>query len=137
MAAHLALEVGLKSENCLKLECARDWKDVNWDLGCFTVVIIDDIFGEICLDPERLSNWKTVLNNIEQFSINNNLKVIITSRSHIMEEANDKVDKETMFKKSSKHLVHLNSRSLSEDEMRQILKSTLMRNDMLKYVDLD
>jgi len=137
MAAHLALEVGLKPENCVKLECARDWEDVNWSLRCFTVVIIDDIFGEVCLDPERLSNLKKVLKHIEHCAIDKTLKVIITSRSHIIEEANDYLDKITMFKKSSKHLVHLNSRCLSADERRHILKSILMRKNIKQYVDLD
>jgi len=45
MAANLALEGGTKQEHCVKLECASDWKDVDWSLRCFTTVIIDDIFG--------------------------------------------------------------------------------------------
>jgi len=61
MAAHLALEGGTKKENCIKLECARDWEDVDWSLRCFTTVIIDDIFGGIALDHGRLREWKSAL----------------------------------------------------------------------------
>ena len=97
MAAHLALEGGTKKENCIKLESVRDWKDVNWSLRCFTTVIIDDIFGGISLDHERLREWKTVLNDIEQRATNKELRVIITSRHNIIEEAKGEMDKITMF----------------------------------------
>jgi len=87
MAAHLALEGGTKKENCIKLESVRDWEDVDWSLRCFTTVIVDDIFGGISLDHERLREWKTVLNDIEQRATNKELRVIITSRRYIKEEA--------------------------------------------------
>ena len=64
MAVHLALEGGVKPENCIKLECSRDWEQVNWSLRCFTTVIIDDIFGGVSLDNVRLTDWKRVLNDI-------------------------------------------------------------------------
>jgi len=136
MAANLALEGGLKKENCVKLECARDWEDVNWSLRCFTTVIIDDIFGGISLDHERLTTWKTVLSHIEQRAKDRELKVIITSRHYIIEEANEDLDKITMFKTAGL-TVHLNSRKLPAKELRQILKATLERKHIKETVDLD
>jgi len=137
MAVHLALEGGVKPENCIKLECSRDWEDVNWSLRCFTNVIIDDIFGEVTLDDVRLTEWKRVLNDIEQRTQDKELKVIITSRHYIIEEANEDMDKITMFKKTAKNSVHLDSRNMSADEMKQILKATLNRNAVEDDVDLD
>ena len=136
MAANLAIEGGLKIENCVKLECARDWEDVNWSLRCFTTVIIDDIFGGLSLDQKRLENWKTVLSQMEQRAKDRELKVIITSRHYILEEANEDMDKVTMFK-NAELTVHLNSRQMPATEFRQILKATLERKQINEHVDLD
>jgi len=137
MAANLALECGLKEENCVKLECARDWEDVNWSLRCFTTVIIDDIFGGFCLDHKRLSEWKSVVGDIEQCAKNGELKVIITSRHYIIEEANEDMDKVTLFNKDAKLTICLNSRYLPATELRQILKATLERNQITKTINLN
>jgi len=137
MAANLAIEGGLKKENCVKLECARDWEDVNWSLRCFTTVIIDDIFGGLSLDQKRLENWKTVLSHIEQRAKDGELKVIITSRHYILQEANEDMEKVTMFNKTAEHTVHLNSRQMPATEFRQILKATLERKQINEHVDLD
>jgi len=134
IAANLALDGGTRPENCVKLESARDWEDVNWSLRCFSTVIIDDIFGGVSLDHERLSDWKRVLNDIEQRAKVKELKVIITSRRHIIEEANEDMDKITMF---NKKMVHLDSRYLTANEMKQILNAILERNDIKEDVDLD
>ena len=138
MAAHLALEGGTKKENCIKLESVRDWKDVDWSLRCFNTVIIDDIFGGISLDNERLREWKTVLNDIEQRATNKELRVIITSRRYIIEEAKYKMDKIKMFHETDGYIVHLDSRDLTPDEMKQILSTVLERNGIDKAdVDVD
>jgi len=128
MAAHLALEGGTRKENCIKLESVRDWEDVDWSIRCFTAVIIDDIFGGISLDHERLREWKTVLNDIEQRTTNKELRVIITSRRYIKEEAKYEMDKITMFHDTAGYIVHLDSRDLSSDEMKRILSTVLKRN---------
>jgi len=128
MAAHLALEGGTKKENCIKLESVRDWEDVDWSLRCFNTVIIDDIFGGISLDHERLREWKTVLNDIEQATKDKTLRVIITSRQYIKEEARYEMDKVTMFFDTVGYTVHLDSRDLSSGEMEQILSTVLERN---------
>ena len=142
MAANLALEGGAKREQCVKLECARDWEDVDWTLRCFTTVIIDDIFGGISLDHQRFKEWKNVLNDIEQFAKNKELKVIITSRHYITEEAREEMDKITMFTEKPDYTVHLDSTDLSSDEMKCILKAVLERSgteeNMEKFgIDLD
>jgi len=128
MAANLALEGGTKKENCIKLESVRDWENVDWSLRCFTTVIIDDIFGGIALDHERLREWKTVLNDVKQRATNKELRVVITSRRYIKEEAKDEMDKITMFQDTSGYIVHLDSRDLSSDEMKRILSTVLKRN---------
>jgi len=137
MAVHLALDGGVKPENCIKLECSRDWEEVNWSLRCFTTVIIDDIFGGVSLDHGRLTDWKRVLNDIEQRALDKELRVIITSRHYIIEEASEDMDKITMFKQTAKSSVHLDSRNLSEDEMKQILKAILNRNAIEEDVDMN
>ena len=63
--------------------------------------------------------------------------MIITSRHYIIEEANEDMDKLTMFKKTAKNVVHLDSRNLTEDEMKQILKVILNRNGIEEDVDLN
>jgi len=128
MAAHLALEGEGKKEICIKLESVHDWKYVDLSLRYCTTVIIDDIFGEISLDHERLREWKTVLNDIEQRATKRELRVIITSRRYIKEEAIYEMDKITMFHKTPCHIVHLDSRDLSSDEMKRILFTVLERN---------
>jgi len=128
MAANLALEDGAKRENCVKLECAGDWKDVDWSLRCFTTVIIDDIFGGRSLDHELLKDWKNVLNDIERFANDKDLKVIITSRQYITKEAREIFDNITMFGETSDNTIHLESSSLSSDEMKCILKAVLERS---------
>jgi len=138
MAAHLALAGGTKKENCMKLESVRDWQDVDWSLRCFTTVIIDDIFGGISLDHDRLREWKTVLNDIEQRATNKQLRVIITTRRYIIEEARYEMDKITMFHDTAGFIVHLDSRDLSSEEMKRILSSVLERNGMDETdVDVD
>jgi len=128
MAANLALEDGAKRENCVKLECVSDWKDVDWSLRCFTTVIIDDIFGGRSLDHELLKDWKSVLNDIELFAKDKYLKVIITSRQYITKEAREMLDNITMFDETSDNNIHLESSSLSSDEMKCILKAVLERS---------
>ena len=137
MAAHLALEDNTRKENCIKLESVRDWEDVDWSLRCFTTVIIDDIFGGIALDYERLREWKTVLSDIEQRAKDSELKVIITSRHYIKEEARCELDKITMFSDSAGYTVYLDSKDLSSEEMKQMLKVILDRNGIRGRVDLD
>ena len=134
MAANLALEGGVRPENCVKLESARDWEDVNWSLRCFSTVIIDDIFGGVSLDHERLSDWKRVLNDIEQRAKDNELQVIVTSRRYIIEEAKEDMDKITMFNNNN---VHLDSRYLTANEMKQILNAILERNGIQEDVNLN
>jgi len=128
MAAHLALEGGTEKENCIKLESVRDWEDVDWSLRCFTTVIKDDIFGGISLDDERLREWKTVLNDIEQCAKKKELRVIITSRRYIKEEVKYEMDQIRMFHKTAGYTVQLDSRNLSTDEMNHILTAILKRN---------
>jgi len=128
MAANLALEGGAKRENCVKLECASDWKDVDWSLRCFTTVIIDDIFGGRSLDHELLKDWKSVLNDIELFAKEKDIKFIITSRQYITKEAREMLDNITMFSETSGYTVHLESSDLSSDEMKCILKGVLERS---------
>jgi len=142
MAANLALEGGAKRENCVKLECASDWKDVDWSLRCFTTVIIDDIFGGRSLDHELLKDWKSVLNDIELFTKDKELKVIITSRHYITKDAREVLDNITMFTETSGYTTHLQSTDLSIDEMKCILKAVLRRSgteeNMKKFeIELD
>jgi len=132
MAAILALEDGAKRENCVKLVCAGDWKDVDWSLRCFSTVIIDDIFGGRSLDHELLKDWKIVLNDIEQFAKDKYLNVIITSRQYITKEAREMLDNITMFRETSENIIHLESSSLSADEMKCILKAVLERSGTVK-----
>ena len=138
MAAHLALEGGTEKENCIKLESVRDWEDVDWSLRCFTTVIKDDIFGGISLDDERLREWKTVLNDIEQCAKKKELRVIITSRHYIKEEAKYEMYKIRMLDETAVYTVHLDSRNLSSDEMNHILTAILERSGIDKTdVDVD
>jgi len=135
MAAKLALEGGAKRENCVKLEIASDWKDVDWSLRCFTTVIIDDIFGGLAIDHERLKDWKSVLNDIDQLAKARDLKVIITSRHYITREAREEMDKITMFTEISGHTVHLESSDLSSGEMNSILKAVIERSGTKENMD--
>jgi len=137
IAANLALEDNTLNKNCVKLECARDWEDVDWSLRIFTTVIIDDMFGGISLDHGLLSDWKRVLPDIEQRAKDKTLKVIITSRRYIIEEAKEDMDKITMFRTTAKCVIHLDSGDLSNNEMKQILESALKRNNIEQHVNLD
>ena len=74
---------------------------------------------------------------IEQSAKEQMLKVIITSRHYIKEEAIDEIDKITMFSDSAGYTVHLDSKDLSTDEMKQILETILHRNGVEESVDFD
>jgi len=134
-AANLALECSSDRKHCVKLECARDWEDINWSLQCFTTVIIDDIFGGISLDHERLKDWKTVLGDLEQRAKKKELYVIITSRHYIKEEARENMDRITLFGEDSGYILRLDSLEISSGEMRLILEAVIERNGMKDTFD--
>jgi len=56
------------------------------------------------------------------------IKIIITSRHHISKEAREVLDSITIFTETSDNLIHLESSSLSSDEMKCILKAVLERS---------
>jgi len=84
--------------------------------------------GGLSLDHERLNDWKSVLNDINQRAKVTYLKVIITSRHYITQEAREEMDKITMFTETSGYTVRLESSDLSSDEMKSILKAVLERS---------
>ncbi|KAH3747899.1 uncharacterized protein LOC127847976 [Dreissena polymorpha] len=121
MAAYLALERS-KPEKCLKLAHANDWRKVDWSLGLFNTVIIDDIFGARALDSNNLSEWRPFLQEIERAAKQEKLNVILTSRRYIIEEAFDELNTYTnMFKDEVKNCVHLTSNDLTDSEKKDIL----------------
>ena len=87
---------------------------------------------------DQLREWKTVLNDIEKCAKQKELRVIITLRRYIKEEARYEMDKITMFDETAVYTVHLDSRDLSSDEMNHILTAILERNGIDKTdVDVD
>ncbi|WAR03953.1 hypothetical protein MAR_010511 [Mya arenaria] len=87
MAAKLALAEGTKPENCLKLQHARDWRKIDWSLKLFNTVIVDDMFGGDVLDQNLIADWKLYLPEMERAALQNRLRIIITTRHYIKEEA--------------------------------------------------
>ncbi|WAR03962.1 hypothetical protein MAR_010520, partial [Mya arenaria] len=99
MAARLALAEGTKPENCLNLQHARDWRKIDWSLKLFNTVIVDDIFGGGALNQKLLSDWARYLPEMERAAKQKRLRIIITTRHYIKEEAleENEMDKLTMF----------------------------------------
>ena len=108
-----------------------DWRRVDWSLQLFDTIIIDDIFGGGSLDQSRLLDWKQFLSEIETYARNKRLRVIITTRHHILEECLGDLDVLRMFKtaKEDGAVVFLTSTKLTVEERETILKSQADRND--------
>lgn len=85
-------------------------------------------------------DWKSVLPQIDLKVKDKTLRVIITSRHNIIEEAKNDMDKITMFKGKADHIVRLESSALSPNEMKDILQNIIERQDMedeIQNLDID
>jgi len=132
IAAKLALAVNGDRKQCVQLTSPNQWATVNWGLGLFTTVIIDDIFGDVSLDHELVSKWKQYLPDIERLANSKELKFIITTRTYIMKEARQSITTNTvsMFNENSRCVVQLESAKLEAKEMEDILSAVLARKNM-------
>ncbi|XP_052797531.1 uncharacterized protein LOC128229758 [Mya arenaria] len=136
MAAKLALADGTKPENCLKLQHARDWGKVDWSLKLFNTVIVDDIFGGGALNQKLLADWKPYLPDMERAAKQNRLRIIITTRHYIKEEALEEMDKLTMFDDKDGYVLLLSSKMhLSFNEKKEILMSRAKKNKSEDMID--
>ncbi|WAR03964.1 hypothetical protein MAR_010522 [Mya arenaria] len=130
MAARLALADGTKPENCLKLERARDWRKVDWSLKLFNTVIVDDIFGGGALNQKLLGDWEPYLPEMERAAKQKRLRIIITTRHYIKEEALEELDKPTMFDDKEGYVLLLSStKYMTFDEKKDILVSRAKKNN--------
>ncbi|XP_052798670.1 uncharacterized protein LOC128230442 [Mya arenaria] len=130
MAARLALADGTKPENCLKLEHARDWRKVEWSLKLFNTVIVDDIFGTGALNQKLLGDWEPYLPEMERAAKQKRLRIIITTRHYIKEEALEELDKPTMFDDKEGYVLLLSStKYMTFDEKKDILVSRAKKNN--------
>ncbi|XP_052797548.1 uncharacterized protein LOC128229769 [Mya arenaria] len=136
MAAKLALAEGTKPENCLKLQHARDWRKIDWSLKLFNTVIVDDMFGGDVLDQNLIADWKLYLPEMERAALQNRLRIIITTRHYIKEEALEEMDKLTMFDDKDGYVLLLSSKMhLSFDEKKDILMSRAKKNKSEDMID--
>ncbi|XP_052797535.1 uncharacterized protein LOC128229760 isoform X2 [Mya arenaria] len=136
MAARLALADGTKPENCLKLEHAGDWRKVDWSLKLFNTVIVDDIFGEGALNQTLVADWKPYLSEMERAAKQKRLRIIITTRHYIKEEALEVMDKLNVFNdKEGCVLLLSSSRYLSSNEKKEILMSRAKKNQSEDMID--
>ena len=133
MAVALALEgvTGVTDPaNCIKLDNPSDWRRVDWSLKLFTTLIIDDIFGGGSLNQNLVNEWTKYLPDIKNAAKLKRLRVIITTRHYIKEEALEDLDKITMFDDQDGFIVKLTSAELTNEEKINILGSRIRKSGM-------
>ncbi|XP_052816985.1 uncharacterized protein LOC128243320 isoform X2 [Mya arenaria] len=136
MAARLALADGTKPENCLTLHHARDWRKIDWSLKLFNTVIVDDIFGGGALNQKRVADWIPYLPEMERAAKQKRLRIIITTRHYIKEEALEEMDKLIMFDDKDGYVLLLSSkRHLTFNEKKEILMSRAKKNNSEHMID--
>ncbi|XP_052797543.1 uncharacterized protein LOC128229764 [Mya arenaria] len=136
MAARLALADGTKPENCLKLDRAGDWRKVDWSLKLFNTVIVDDIFGGGTLNQKLLADWEPYLPEMERAAKQKRLRIIITTRHYIKEEALEEMGNRTVFNdKEGCVLLLSSSRFLPFNEKKDILISRAKKNNSYDKID--
>ena len=114
-------------KRCALLFEPDDIKDIrSKDLD---LVLIDDMFGKHNTEVDKVSGWRRLLSSLQAFAGNHEVRIIVTSRTHIYLECKHELDGMGEFEK----VVELNSQDLSLQEKRLILKSQLNYYD--KKVD--
>ncbi|XP_052798974.1 uncharacterized protein LOC128230601 [Mya arenaria] len=135
MAARLALADGTKRKNCLKLNNASDWNKVDWSLPLFTTVIVDDIFGGGALNQKLVHDWIPYIPLMTAAARKGRLKVIITTRHFIKEEALAEMDKITIFNEKDGNVLLLSSlKFLTFKEKKDILESRARKSHSEKML---
>ncbi|XP_045162879.2 uncharacterized protein LOC123527465 [Mercenaria mercenaria] len=126
MATKLISEV-TDVDSVLKLREPSDWKLVDLSSNRFNTIFIDDIFGAGSFDEKLHRGWSTYLPEIEKAVKKNQLKVIITTRHYIFEEAREKMRRMHLFK--DKNVISLDSAKLTVPERTQMLENHLKHAD--------
>ncbi|XP_060594743.1 uncharacterized protein LOC132749079 isoform X1 [Ruditapes philippinarum] len=112
MANCLLMDMAHESK-LLRLTSPDDWRLV--DLGVYTAVLIDDIFGNAVLDENLLKKWEVFLIDIRNAANQRKLSFVITTRHYIMQEANEKLqNRADMF--NGKNVTILFSSRLTPEE---------------------
>ncbi|XP_053376103.1 uncharacterized protein LOC128547396 [Mercenaria mercenaria] len=115
------------TDSVLKLREPSDWKLVDLSSNRFNTIFIDDIFGAGSFDDKLHRGWSTYLPEIEKAVKKNKLKVIITTRHYIFEEAKEKMRRMHLFKEEN--VICLDSTKLTMSERTQMLKNHLKHAD--------
>ncbi|XP_053376200.1 uncharacterized protein LOC128547425 [Mercenaria mercenaria] len=131
MASKLISET-VQPDRCLKLRDWSDWKHVDLSKNLFDTIFIDDMFGAGILDDKLLKGWSLVIPDIEKALQKKKVKVIITSRHYILEEAKETLSHFSLFKKEN--MVVLSSCYLTEAEKTKMLEAHLRNTS--KHFDI-
>ena len=117
MAAHLMLKYMKKGFKPVFVTSPQDWKILveggnksKKEQGQF--VIIDDIFGSMCVDQQKVSEWVSFIDFMNRVvdKRKGHLVVVCTSRKYIFNDVKTKIDKFSCFNNTS--IVDMTSKEL-------------------------
>ncbi|KAK3586375.1 hypothetical protein CHS0354_000899 [Potamilus streckersoni] len=100
-----------------------DWKMVDTDW--VDIIVIEDMFGQSDLDPDRLEKWMVYLPTIQEHVDAGKLQVIITTRVDILSKAHSMLGSLKLF--SANLSLMLSSEKLERSEKMGILNRELRR----------
>ncbi|XP_053390746.1 uncharacterized protein LOC128553593 [Mercenaria mercenaria] len=118
------------SERVWNVSSYNDWSGI--DLKDHDVIIIDDIFGACVIDLDKCNNWRNTFSEISSMVGKKKIKVIITCRSHIMNEAIDKAFHPVLAERKNVQTLELDKK-----EMEQILRKHLEATGKENEVDIN
>ena len=132
MAAHLLLKYHKKGFEPIIVTSAQDWKTMVKGKGDESnpdknklekqFVIIDDIFGSMCVDERKVNEWVSILEIMQSVvrERKGNLVVICTSRAHVFNDVKSKLKKFSCFQSKSSVNLTVKRYHLSTEEKEEI-----------------
>ena len=119
MVKSLINENKVMLEKCALLSEPDDMKQIRSNE--LDLILIDDMFGRHNAEDDKISGWRNYTQTLRAFAGNQDVRIIVATRTHIYNECKHIIDEIEVFDKA----VELSSKDLSVDEKRQILISQL------------
>ncbi|KAL4223955.1 hypothetical protein ACF0H5_017414 [Mactra antiquata] len=140
MAAKLALSVS-GEKRCLLLQEPSDWYLVDLSLKLIQTIIIDNLYGQVFLDPQSVASWAKVLNNIVRVTKTKEINAIITSVSYVLKQSDEEIG-DSCINNDDNYVCQLTSSKLSRTEKIKFLNAharkwsrKMTRSDVVKCVE--
>ncbi|XP_060586054.1 uncharacterized protein LOC132741809 [Ruditapes philippinarum] len=112
-------------KKCLKINSVADWEMYS-STDDIETVLIDDMFGCTMFDKSESRKWLKIFPQLMSEVSRQKLKLIITSRTYILDDAQKKLFIEHHIKKRNR--IEISSEKLECHEKKQIIKNHLELN---------